>query len=386
MPAKTIKIQAEHLRSMCKIIETVTDKRSPSKASFHTLLHVDETGVLTLRAQSRIAVVDLETPDVCQPSDPYAAFVGSEMLCKFAKQLRDTVEIRLRAKDIVLQGGPTYRLPHVEVEEPHHPTSDVIWQMKVMPEALLDALKIASAFTDSDDTRGLGGVGLQLRDNGAVVRALGTEGSRLSWAQFKLEEFEAKAPEATKTDWLMPDGLISADAVRLVANAAWGAEPITVTYRRGWMTVEDDETSIKVQLVSGLLPSYYEQVLKHSVEPTRVRAAAADISALVQRVSIGMGRTSSVKLTLSEGKLVAEGHSSETGADMHDSMAVSQVEDGSTEERVASFNPRLLVSCLKPFGGQVTLEVGKPLDPMIIRPEGPAGERIAVLMPVRADR
>lgn len=383
MPAsKIITIEADHLRSMCKIIESVTDKRSPSRASSSTSLTVDEDGSVRLKAQSRLAVVDLVATAEASAPTAYHCWVGSEMLCAFAKQLRGRVEVRLRAKDIVLQGGPTYRLPHVEVDEPEHLQTDALWSMKAAAPDVINALRVAAAFTDGDDTRGLGGVGLELLEGGAIVRALGTEGSRLSWAQFATDEYERVGPTPQGT-WMMQGELISPDAVRLVASASWGSEALRIEHRRGWLCFSDDETTIMLQLVSGLLPSEYRQVICHSpgVSTTRVRCDSKALGSLLQRVSIGMGKHGAVRVHIDGLRLEARGHSQDTGADMSDRMPVVVVDEPKTAE--SWFSPKLLLACLKPFGGQVTIEMGAPLDPLIIRPDGPRDERLAVIMPVR---
>lgn len=200
---------------------------------------------------------------------------------------------------------------------------------------------------------------LLLEGEGGVLRAVSTDGHRLSKA-------EAPGPD-------LPSCMVPARGVTEVARLA-SSGPLRVGADRGVLFVEAGDVVLSVKLGDESFPPY-EKVIPTKASRRLAMPRGALVDALRRVVLVASRDSHGVRLTLGEGSLRVDAESQDRGDGSED----LEVDYAGGPLTIAA-NARYLLDVLTALDeDEVTLEMGGDLDPIAIKAPGFVG----VVMPMR---
>ncbi len=209
--------------------------------------------------------------------------------------------------------------------------------------------------------------------DGDVIRAVSTDGHRLSKA-------ERKVAGQTSLTMLIP--LKAIKAIQDLASGMVGAEDapaaIAIVQAGASAFFLAGSATFSVKLVDAQFPPWKQVIPETAARSLRApRTALADA---IRSVCVAAGATFGVKLSLSTGTMRLASESAETGAG-NDEIPVEY----SGENMSIGLNGRYLLDVLGALSSdEVIIELNNELDPMVVKPTQSTGtDFVGVLMPMR---
>lgn len=360
----------------------VADKKSTMPVLGNVLLEVSGTSSLRLAATDLFLAVSGQLPAEVEKGGSIA--VGARDLYERVKMMPDG-QVTLTSNDaaaLILRASNSarrYTLHGIPGEDfPSLPAPDESVTKLTLPAETLSRLITATHFSIStDETRPHLNSAL-FEWEGQRVRMVTTDGHRLS----KMEVDTGNSAEAASVMLIPLKGIQElrrlCDEARAEEKADGSAElELAQSGPNAFFRLGSLQFSVK--LVDAQFPPY-QQVIPAATERSIVAPRAAVADAL-RAVSVAASdRTGGVKLTMAENVMRFSSESPESG-DGFDEISV----DYNAGELTIGFNAKYLLDVLASMDtDDVELGISGELDPVVVKPVGPAGEDyLAVIMPMR---
>ena len=273
---------------------------------------------------------------------------------------------------IVSAGGSEFRLPTTDGED-YPPPQSHTWRPagSIEGDALARVIGEVTYAASTDENRyGLNGIHCETTDG--VVRLASTDGSRLAWSECSREG---------DGDIVVGRRLMPAPGLRLLAKlaaaecGAWTVEAADSAV--SWTS--PGGTRLSMRLIEGEFPDYRQVMPKSWARSVEVRPV--DLAGALKRASIvASDKHHTITMSVASASLDVTTRSHDTG-DMAESVP-AEVEGESMQIGV---NARMLLDALGSVeSSAVVLEMGEPLDPIVLRWPG-RSDVGAIVMPMRID-
>jgi len=373
----------------------IADPRAANPLLGCVLLNADHDGVLTVSATGgslaltqRVALGTAGNGGGV--SDTGSAAVDAARLALVVGGLSgDTVALRLTGKTgkgivEVKAGGSRYSLSAAEADD-YPPiggeipavaraVADVSTTIRGGDLARMLRETLFSVCTD-ENRYGLNGLLIEAApagDDGMPrLRIVSTDGSRLSWS-------EGPASEAVTLDGRK--SLISrAFAAKLESLISGPDQEWTLTIGQRWISARCGDVELGGVLVEGEFPDYR---MIMPAAPKRIATVNGPVLAgALKRASLmASDRNSSVRIAFAEGGLTVSAQDVKAGSVVEELAGELQGSPLST-----GFNASYLLNVLSSTRAEsVRLELGEPLEPVIVRVDGRT-DAVFVVMPMRLD-
>jgi DNA polymerase-3 subunit beta len=213
---------------------------------------------------------------------------------------------------------------------------------------------------------------LLIEREGDIIRAVSTDGHRLSKAEVKLDGGGSSA-------MLIP--LKAVNALRAMCDALPVDDKLTIVQSGSSAFFTGGSATLSVKLADATFPPYQQVIPKQSTRTLRLPRAA--LAEAIKAVSVAANdRTGGIKLSFSKGVLHLSSESPDSG-DGADELPY-EVIDGK-DGAVIGLNARYPIDALNALScDEVDVGMSAELDPIVIKPVGDgAGEFLNVLMPMR---
>lgn len=283
-----------------------------------------------------------------------------------------TLKAKGAARRYTLRGNPAEDYP--SLPSPAEGASTMTLQTKLLRKLIARTHFAVS----TDETRPHLNSGL-IEWEGDVVRAVATDGHRLSMAEAKV------SGQAANTSMLIPLKAIhelarlcdEVDAVVVDGEAAKEPE-ITIAQNGSTAFFIAGAVTFGVKLIDAQFPPYRQVIPKESSRSAKVPRAA--FSDAVRAVAVAASATTNgVKLVLTKGMIRLSSESADSG-DGSDEVAVTY--DGAA--LTIGFAWRYVTDALGAVGDEeVDVEFGNELDPIVVRSGTPEDSYLGVIMPLR---
>ena len=240
---------------------------------------------------------------------------------------------------------------------------------------LKDAVEATIFAASSEEARGAILMGTLLELQGCLLTTVATDGYRLA-------KWETALSEGLEEDAVVRY-IVPSRALAEVARNLGGAEHIEVSVLGAvgnQLAFSGNQTTITVRLVDGEYPNY-AQVIPASTDRSFVATTASLIGGLRRAELVCSDRASTVKMNVSNHRLVITA-SSDASGNAHEELDIEQAGD----DLDIAFNAKYLIEVLTHIGTpQVAMEFTSALAPAVVRSvgEGTEMQRFYVIMPTR---
>ncbi|MEL6297850.1 MAG: DNA polymerase III subunit beta [Pseudomonadota bacterium] len=355
-------------------VTSVVERRTTIPILSNVLLSATEQGLGLKATDLEREVVETVAADVSQTG---AVTVPAHMIHDIARKLPDGAQVSLtrdpeKERVSVTSGQSRFALQALPADDfPDLAAGSMTHEFAMQAHELKRLIEKTRFAISTEETRYyLNGIYLHTiaGDNGAVIRAVATDGHRL--AQVELEEPEGAAE--------MPGVIIPRKTVQelfrllddTTSEVRIGVSPTKVRFAIGDVTLTS-------KLIDGTFPDYARVIPQANDKDMRV--SNAEFMSAVDRVStIASERGRAVKLNLGGDKLV---------------LSVNNPEGGSATEEVAinydadgleiGFNAKYLLDIAQQLESDtVHFKLADPSAPTIVR-DGDDQSALYVLMPMR---
>ena len=316
----------------------------------------------------------------CQVLEEGLIYVPARLFSDVVRELPEgLVEIRAEEKFIEITAGEkrefSMKLPRLDLR---------LWQeppiLEVCSEATLPTEKLAYVIDQvqfcviPDSPRNYGSVGFLHRPKAEMLRLVGTDGYRLSYA-----EVEVILPEA----FLKSGVCLSKRALQeLHRMCSEGFETIT-------LAVSEDQTTLEARLPGYQLfvklsavryPNYYGVLPRSSLSAVKVQRPY--LQNVTKRVLLASDKTRALQLCFSDYSLTLRSRT-QGSSEGQESIALADYVDG---ERELAINGKFLSDVFSTMSSdEVTINFGSDEDPIVLVPftEPTSCHSMHVLVPIK---
>jgi DNA polymerase-3 subunit beta len=347
--------QKATLKKTLAAFNRVADKKSSLPILASLLIRTDKDGVT-------FAATDLNLTVVCRA--PFVVNGIGGMTCK-AKALVDLVgkmpdgDVTLAATErgVQLLSGSTSLTLEAgnDRDYPKVPDTETDVEYTTIDAGAFAALLKSTDYSVCRDETRFHLNGIYLEANGTTLRAVSTDGHRLTRATAPIKDLRwAFAPKAT-------GGLIvPSKACKEIAKLLTKGE-CQVASKGMFLFVKQGAWTIAAKCIDAQFPPY-EQVIPKDHRKL-VTVAREPLIAALERAQAMCCETRGVKLSADDGQLRIQADNPDMG-ETSEWLPAEHV--GGTV--VMGFNARYLIELLEHFDGErVTMAVGNELDPIIMR-------------------
>jgi DNA polymerase-3 subunit beta len=373
-----IKIGVPELARALSRSQGIVERKSTMPILSHVLVEAEPTG------QLRLSATDL---DISVSSDHSCEVLAGGKVAVPAKQLYEIVK-SLPEKDVCLKrasnnylelrsGSAEFRIVGLPADDfPALPRFDKVPLIPVPPRLLLELIELTGFAVSTDETRyNLNGVLFEPAPG--VLRAVATDGHRLSLAERALEgDFRLK-----KGVILPRKGL--AEMKKLLLEG--GDEEYRLGFVENSAVLERPKVKLFMRLIEGVFPDYRQVIPKAGEKSFKV--GRERLLETLRRVSLlSSDKAHAVKLELSPGTLRVLSQNPDLG-EAKEQVPVEYAGD----PLKIGFNARYLIDVLSAMQAldqtaaqDVLVELADDLSPGVLKPAGEGGARFtAVVMPMR---
>ena len=360
--------------ALVRLLSTVigaTDAKGALPALSHILLTAAD-GQLTASATDMY--ISATSAVECDGGDGAACFPGRDFLerVKAMPAGSVTVAVKDNTATVKADGGARKFTLHTMPAEDFTKVPPAAPNTYALPAATLAGLINLTAFSVSTDETRPHVNSLLLEMGGGTLRAVSTDGHRLTKAEATVTGFDAAAR------WLLP--LRGLTELRRLLAACEDDATVSLGSAGPSATITAGPTTLTIKLVDATFPPYAQVIPKKDGVLATVGRAA--LLGAIDAVKLAASdRTGGVKVTLAPGLVRVNAESPEGGNGADEVCA-------ECESKAPTFgiNSKYLADVLKALATSdtVTLGVAGELDPVVVRPVGAlAGDFISVLMPMR---
>ncbi|MCD4812741.1 DNA polymerase III subunit beta [bacterium] len=195
-----------------------------------------------------------------------------------------------------------------------------------------------------------------------------TDGHRLAIIEEKLEK-----PPTQKFNYIVP-----AKALQELSKIMDDEGEINIQLNDNQIIFSDKEVVLMSRLIDGQFPNYNQVIPKESDK--NIISQTAELLAATRRVSLmASDKSSSVKYTISNNKLLITANTPEVG-EAQEEMDI----DYQGENLSVAFNAKYVLDVLKNLDdGKCCMELSTSLNPGIFKPEKSDAGYLCVVMPMR---
>lgn len=365
--------RADFLRALSHV-QNVVERRTTIPILMNVLIKAEGAHVRLTATDLDIEVVEAADARVSQPG---AATAPAHTLFEIVRRLPDGAEVAVEVGGddprLTLHAGRSrFALPILPPSDFPLMAADELEGGFEMERAdlarLIDKTKFAIS---TEETRYyLNGVYLHLAEagSGPVLRAVATDGHRLALAELEKPEGADGAPGV-----IVPRKAVL-EARRLLDG---GEGPVTVAVTETKIRFALGATVLTSKLIDGNFPDYQRVIPKDNARI--MRAPTKEFAAAVDRVAtISAEKSRSVKLTLSEDRLVLTVNNPDAGQGVEE-LSV----DYTAEPMEIGFNARYLLDVAGQIDGDdVEFRFADAGAPTLVR-DLSADDAVYVLMPLR---
>jgi DNA polymerase-3 subunit beta len=373
-----LKIGVQELARALARPQGIVEKKSTMPILSHVLLEATKGDELRVSATDLDISVSSDHP--CEVLKEGKVAVPAKQLYEIVKSLPEKDALLKRASNNYLEltsGAAEFRIVGLPADDfPALPQFEKVQLVPIEPKPMLEMIDLTSFAVSSDETRyNLNGVFLEPAPG--LLRAVATDGHRLSLAERRLEgDFRVK-----KGVILPRKGL--AEMKKLLLEAADGET--TLGFVDSSAVLLRPRVRLVMRLIEGIFPDY-RQVIPKAGEK-RFTIGRDRFLDTLRRVSLlSTDKAHAVKLELQPGVLRVLSQNPDLGEAKEDVPVEYQ-----GDPLKIGFNARYLMdvlsalAALEPVAVQdVVMELADDLSPGVLRPAGESATQFtAVVMPMR---
>ena len=355
-------------------VQSVVERRNTIPILSNVLIEARDGSVTFAATDLDIEIVDGAEADVERQG---AITVPAHLLYEIVRKLPDGSQVRLDLSPddprvTITAGRGRYHLPVLAAGDFPAMSSGSFDSRFTLERSALARLIDRTRFAIStEETRYyLNGVYLHSAtgDSGPALRAVATDGHRLALADYPQPE------GATAVRGVIIPRKTVQELRRLLDDAA---DDVEIAVSDAKIQFSFGRTTLTSKLIDGTFPDYTRVIPKGNSRIMTVRND--EFSRAVDRVAtMAAERSRSIKLTISDAKVILAVNSPETGA------ATEEVEaDYSADTMEIGFNAKYLLDIAGQIGtGEARFEFADAASPTLVR-DGNDPNALFVLMPLR---
>jgi DNA polymerase-3 subunit beta len=338
---------------------SIAPKKPSNPALGHVLLDLDPAGIAVEATDTAIRLAMRTGPARRQGE---VLTVDAADLLNVVRSLAAgdvTLDTGTNGRLIVSAAGSEFRLPTTGGED-YPPPQSHTWRPagSIEGDALARVIGEVTYAASTDENRyGLNGI--HCETSGGILRLASTDGSRLAWSECSREG----------------DGEVLLAKLAAADCGTWTVEAADSAV--SWTS--PGGTRLSMRLIEGEFPDYRQVMPKGWTRSVEVRTA--DLSGGLKRASIvASDKNHTITMSVASASLDITTRSHDTG-DMSESVPA----EVNGESMQIGVNARMMLDALGSVdSSSVALEMGEPLDPIVLRWPG-RSDVGAIVMPMRID-
>lgn len=374
-----ITVSKSDLSKLASRMNTVAERKSTMPVLASVLLRAEANRLHLTATDLYQTLIGSVEADVAKPG---SFAVSAKDFTDRVKMLAEgPVEIVLKETTLTLKSKGTarrYTMRGMPGDDfPPIPRPDDNAPIMTVDPGVLSALLSHTIFSVSGDETRVHLNSLLIEWEGGVVRAVSTDGHRLSL-------YERKTEGVASATLLLP--LKSVREVQQISDALYSApaedrKPLTIIRSGAQAFFQGGGMTFGVKLVDAQFPPFRQVIPKTSARTVRLpRAQLADA---IKAVSVAANnKTGGVRLSFAKGVLSLSSENPDSG-DGADEVPYEIIDgkDGALVGLKASYATDILSALA---GDEVDVGVSGELDPVVVKPVGPEAEAaLFVVMPMR---